>query len=413
VRLTPYFAEIAYAPDHERRDPDHQREAEETVASLGGEIHYLVNFTQGRLPRAAWGVGDLGELENWKAASASGAAVALNWARRHQRAVIYAHDSLFALAPVYASLQANAYGAHITAIYVVHATALIHEMPLPNPHRLMVESAAVHWAKVTPLVKLGCISRFMARHLKEDYGAHEEHLVPAGNGINPLDPFFRLRSREEITAKLSEYNIPLDRPLLFSWGRAVEYKRFDVVLQATARLEGRVHPVVMVTPRYERLVELKNELGIEASLVFAFDPELVACLLQWEKTVAAASLALNEPFGLTPAETRVHARRQGALMVVSDTGGLVEQVEDGVDGFITRQDDPDDVARVVARILEMDESEKQRIRRAGLERVLREYTWSSQILRTLAAVVPEIADIAEESRKAIMSEEWGTLWGAS
>jgi len=412
IRLTPYFAEIAYAPDHERRDPGHQEEVEKAVASLGGEVQYLVNFTRGRLPKAAWGVGDLGELENWKAASASGAAVALNWARRHQRAVIYAHDSLFALAPVYASLQAPAYGADITAIYVVHATALIHEMPLPNPQRLMVESAAVHWAKVTPLVKLGCISRFMARHLKEDYGAHEEHLVPAGNGINPLDPFFRLRNRDEIAAKLGEYGIPLDRPLLFSWGRAVEYKRFDVVLQAAARLEGRVHPVVMVTPRYERLVELRNELGIEASLVFAFDPELVACLLQWENTVAAASLALNEPFGLTPAETRVHARRQGALMVVSDTGGLVEQVEDGVDGFVTRQDDPDDVARTVARILEMGEGEKQRIRRAGLERVLREYTWSSQILRTLAAVVPEIAAVAEEVKEAIMSEERETLWDA-
>ncbi|HDN80928.1 MAG TPA: hypothetical protein ENG33_10745, partial [Chloroflexi bacterium] len=203
VKLTPYFAEIAYAPDHQRRDPAYQKEAEKLIASLGGEVQFLVNFTRGHLPKAAWGVSDLGELENWKAASASGAAIALNWARRHQRAVIYAHDSLFALAPVYASLQAYAYGADITAIYVVHATALLHEMPLPNPQRLMVESAAIHWAKVTPLVKLGCISRFMARHLKEDYGAHEEHLVPTGNGINPSDPFFRLRSREEITAKLS------------------------------------------------------------------------------------------------------------------------------------------------------------------------------------------------------------------
>ncbi|HDN79163.1 MAG TPA: glycosyltransferase, partial [Chloroflexi bacterium] len=210
-----------------------------------------------------------------------------------------------------------------------------------------------------------------------------------------------------------EYHIPLDRPLLFSWGRAVEYKRFDIVLQAAARLKGQIHPVVMVIPRYERLIKLREELGIEASLVFAFDPELVACLLQWENTVVAASLAFNEPFGLTPAETRVHARKQGALMVVSNTGGLVEQVEDGVDGFVTRQDDPDDVARTIAHILEMSEEEKQRIRQAGLKRVLREYTWSSQILRTLAAVVPEIAAVAEEVREAIMSEEWETLWDAS
>ncbi|MFQ6059311.1 MAG: glycosyltransferase family 4 protein [Anaerolineae bacterium] len=404
VRLTPYFAEIAYAPDHERRDPSYQRQAEEMVAAMGGEIEYLVNFTQGHLPRAPWGVGDLGGMENWKAAAASGAAVALNWARRHERAVIYCHDSLFALAPIYIALQASAYGVDVTAIYVVHATALTHEMPLPNPERLMVESAAVHWAKVSERVRLGAISRFMSRHLIEDYGARPEHVVPTGNGINPADPHFRLRGREEIMAKLREYDIPLDRPLLFSWGRAVEYKRFDLVLEAAARLQGEIHPVIMVTPEWQVLMELRDRLGIDATLVFAFDPQLVACLLQWEGTVTAASLALNEPFGLTPAETRVHGRQKGALIVVSDTGGLAEQVEDGVDGFVTRQDDPDDVARALRHVLALSEAEKQRIRRVGLQRVLEEYTWASQILKTLAAVVPEVAAVVEPVRSWLVQE---------
>lgn len=409
IKLTPYFAEIAYAADHERRDRAFQRHAEETVAAMGGRIAYLVNLTQGYLPRAPWGVGDLGGMENWKVACASGAAEALNVARQHEMTVVYGHDSLFALAPLYITLQAGAFGADVTAIYVVHSTALTHELPLPNPERLMAESVGVHWAKVTPQARVGYISQFIARHLTQDYGVHAEHLVPTGNGVNPGDPSFRLRDRQAIQRKLAQYGIPLDRPLVFSWGRSVAYKRYDVVLRAAARLRGRVQPVIMVTPEYPALVELSRELGLDTTFVFAFDPELVASLLQWDNTIAACSLAYLEPFGLTPIEVRILARQRGPLMVVSNTGGLAEQVRDGVDGFVTRQDDADDVARVLERILALAANEKDRVRKAGLATVLAQYTWSSQILRTLAAVVPAVAAVADDVRSGLVATDQGAL----
>ncbi|MBI2864557.1 MAG: glycosyltransferase family 4 protein [Chloroflexi bacterium] len=404
IRVTPYFAEIAYSADHERRDPKFQAQAEAAISSMGGRFEYLVNYSPGELPRGPWGVPDLGTIDNWKTASASGAAFALNVARRHEVTVMYGHDTIFALAPLYATLQEVAFGADLTGIYVMHATALTHELPLPNPERLMVESAAVHWAKVTPRCKLGYISKFMARHVALDYGAKPEHQVPTGNGINPLDLMFRLRTKDTVVKKLDEYGIPTDRPLVFSWGRAVEYKRYDVVLQAAAKLKGQIHPVIMVTPRWDKLVDLDRQLGTNCTFVFAFDPELVACLLQWERTEAAASLAYLEPGGLTPMETRMHARRSGALMVVSDTGGLVEQIADGVDGFITAQDDPEDVARVLKRILDMPRSQKDKIRKAGLQTVLNNYTWTSQILKTLSAVVPQVDRTADRVRDRIVRE---------
>lgn len=404
VRLTPYFLEIAYARTHERRDPKFQRRAEDEVKKLGGRVEYLVNYSEGYLPKAPWGVPDLGLMENWKAASASGAAIALNIARKHDLSVIYCHDSLYALAPIYITLQDDAFGARVVAIYVVHSTALTHEMPLPNPERLMVESVGVQWAKVKPNCKLGYISKFMSEHIVDDYGARREDLVPTGNGINPTDPYFALRPRDHIISKLKEYKIPTDKPLIFSWGRAVEYKRYDVVLQAAAKLKGKIHPVIMVSPYYEKLVDLNRELGLNASLIFAFDPELVACMLQWENTEVAASLAFREPFGLTPVEIRMHARKSGPICVVSNTGGLVEQVRDGIDGYVTKQDDSDDVARVVAHIMSTSEGEKDAIRRAGLQTVLNNYTWSSQILKTLSSVVPQVADLADEVRDTLVHE---------
>ncbi|MDA8189469.1 MAG: glycosyltransferase family 4 protein [Dehalococcoidales bacterium] len=409
INLTPYFAEIAYAREHERRDPQFQKHAEDEIARMGGQFAYLVNFTRGYLPSAPWGVADIGDIENWKASSASGAAVALNFARRHQVSVAYCHDSLFALAPIYATLQEEACGVDLTAIYVIHATALTHELPMPNPQRLMVESVSIHWSKVTPKVKLGYISKFMSHHIVEDYGAKPEHMVPTGNGINPTDPFFRLRDKSHIVDKLRQYQIPTDVPLVFSWGRAVAYKKYDVVLKAAARLKGKVFPVIMVSPEYPDLVDLKKQLGLDAGLIFAFDPELVACTLQWENTLAAASLAYREPFGLTPVEIRMHGRKRGALVVVSNTGGLVEQVRDGVDGFVTKQDDPDDVAQVLQRILSMSEGEKDAVRRAGLQTVLDHYTWSSQILTTLSAVLPQLAGPAGRVRDRLSRETLAAL----
>ena len=409
IHLTPYFLEIAYAKNHERRDPVFQRKAEEEVKRLGGKVEYLVNYTEGLLPKAPMGVPDLGLMDNWKTASASGAAIALNIGRSHDMSVIYCHDSIFALAPIYITLQADSFDARVAAIYVMHATALTHELPLPNPDRLMVECASVQWAKVKPNSRLGYISEFMAKHIVKDYGARPEDLVPTGNGINPTDPYFRLRSREEILKKLKEYNIPTDKPLIFSWGRAVEYKRYDLVLEAAAKLKGKVHPVIMVTPQWEKLVELDRKLGTNASFIFAFDPELVACLLQWENNSAALSLAYREPFGLTPVEIRMHARKTGPLCVVSDTGGLVEQVRDGVDGFVTKQDDPADVARVLDRIQSMSKEEKDAMHRAGVTTVLNNYTWSSQILKTLSSVVPEVAGVASKARDELVHETLASI----
>ncbi len=402
IRITPYFAEIAYAPNHERRDPGYLERAVSTIQQMGGRLELLINRTQGYVPSAPWGVSDLGTIENWTAASASGAAVALNLGRAHQRSVVYCHDSLFALAPVYLTLQAPAFGVDVVAIYVVHSTALLHEMPLPNPDRLMVECLGMQWPKIYPNERLGFISRFMARHIVQQYGATEQSLIPTGNGINPDDPWFRLRPEDEIVRKLRQYNVPLDKPLVFSWGRPVEYKRYDVVVDAAARLKEQVHPVIMLGGDYPRLEELARNLGVDVTLINAFDPEFVAAMLQWKNTEAAASLAYNEPGGLTPMEVRMLARDRGPLMIVSNTGGLAEQVTDGQDGFVTKQDDPVDVARVLELILAMDKAKKDRIRRNGLQTVLDRYTWSSQILTTLAAAVPEVGMVADEVKSTLV-----------
>jgi len=405
INLVPYFCEIAYAKDHERRDTDYEDYARKKISAMGGEVVLLTNFTQGYLPKAPWGVGDLGTTENWKAAGASGASAALNIAFRHKASIIYCHDSLYSFAPLYISLQADAFGADVMSIFIIHSTALTHELPLPNPERLMAESATIHWAKISSRVKLGYISKFMRNHIVKDYGAAAQHMVPAGNGINPENPLFRQRTQEEIAKKLKEYKIPLDKNLFISWGRSVAYKKYDVNLKAAARLNNKIYPVIIVTPEYPELEKLAQELGIEARFVYTFDPELIASLCQWKKTAAAGILAKMEPCGLIPMEMRMYARNTGGLLIVSDTGGLKEQVDDGVDGFISKQDDDKDVARIIKNILDLPERKKEKIRANGFQTIVDNYTWTTQIVKTLSASIPSLNFIINNVRQEITAED--------
>jgi len=405
IKLTPYFCEIAYAQDHERRDKPYETYAAETIREMGGEIIFLANFTKGYLPKASWGVGDLGGIENWKVAGASGASAALNLARKHQAGVIYCHDSLYSFAPIYASLQADAYGADVASLFVIHSTALTHELPLPNPERLMAESAAIHWAKVSPRVKLGYISKFIRDHVIKDYGASGHHMIPTGNGISPDNPIYRQRTQKEIAEKLKQYKIPLNKKLLITWGRAVAYKKYDINLKAASRLKEKIHPVVIVTPESNELIALAKELGIDASFIFNFDPELIAALSQWENTVAAGILAKNEPCGLVPMEFRMYARNTGGLLIVSDTGGLVEQVNDGIDGFVSKQDDDNNVAGIIQKIIGLPEKDKTAMRKNGFKRILNEYIWTSQALTTLQSVFPALKELLNTVREEIVRDE--------
>ncbi len=409
LHITPYFLEIGYRDDHPRRDGAYEKQALETVEAMGGEVKRLVNLTPGGVPKGAWGEADLGTVENWKAASASGAAEALNIARRHDAALVYCHDSLFSLAPLYMALQTEAFKADVVAILVAHSTGLTHEMPLPNPERLMVESAGMHWAKVSRRVRIGYISGFMKDHLQRDYGVHVEHLVPAGNGVNPFSPTFELRRHGALRDHLCVHGIPVDKPLLASWGRPVHYKRFDLVLEAGALLKDRVHTVLVLAEHSDEITRLNNGLGTDATVVSAFDPELVAALSQWPNTVAVAAVAENEPCGLIPMEVRMHARAGGAVMLVSDSGGLAEQVDNRKDGIKLSRPTGHSLAAAVDDLIDAPGSFKDDLRTSGFRKVLENYTWTSQILRTLGAVLPGMEPRLTAEREQIATEDAGAL----
>lgn len=392
IKITPYAAEIAYSSKHPRWVPGGLDRGRKQLHDMGGDLFLLPNYTGGDEPRSPWGVPELGGMENWKALSGAATGLLFALAQRHETVIAYCHDVPYALTSVYVASQSAAADLDITTLFINHASALTHEMPVPNPERLMVECAAVQWAKIMPAARLGAISGFMRDQVVRDYGADESTVVSAGNGITPTDPWYRRRGEREIAERLAAVGVPGDRPLIVSFGRAAGFKRHDLVLQAAARVPD-AHLVLMTDLRREDLHQLKAELGADATLLTSSDKELVASLVQWPKTRAAVLYSENEPCGIMPMEVRLLAKDTGTVLVLSDSGGFPEQATDGVDAILGRSGDVEAAAAVIGRALEMGEAARSEMVRTSTERVLRECSWTGRLLRTLVELRPGLADV--------------------
>ncbi|MBS0055177.1 glycosyltransferase family 4 protein [Yersinia sp. Marseille-Q3913] len=393
ITLEPHFIEIACSKYHIFFDKNCRTHYVNKIHTMGGTFSTVANMTQGRGAGCSWPYGDtfLGNLQNWQTSSAAGAAKIMDISANYDITLAFCHELPFSFTPLIARLHAAMEEINLKIIYISHGTAFHHEMPLPNPERLMAESLPIHWAKIDTNIKLGHISQFMATHLMTQFGADPHSFIPVPAGININDPWFRLRSDQEISHILSQHGIPLERPLAMTLGRGVHYKRHDLLLKASCYLDNDIHPVIVSDPVLPELLALASQLKMQPSIINSFDRELMACLIQWRNTRVCVLSAENEPNGLIPMESRWLAREQGALLVVADSGGLSEQVEHGIDGFRHIAGDAENLAEVINQICQLTEVEIDKIRQAGAARIKTRHQWENQILAPLACLIPQIA----------------------
>ncbi len=170
-------------------------------------------------------------------------------------------------------------------------------------------------------------SRWSADWLREELGGHDELRVRAIPMGVPLGAVADDGSGEEFRRR---YGIPLDRPLLGSFGFQTPMKRTDVVIQTLAapELEG-VHLMVggQVAPILE-LEKLALEAGVEDRVHFLgflpFD--------EFESAIAAADVCLNLRYP-TAGETSASLLRILAIgrpAVVSDYAQSADLPDEGV-----------------------------------------------------------------------------------
>lgn len=394
VDLTLFFCTPAAGPGVRGWNPSQFAKARQVAEATGGQVVLLPNLTDGSE--------NFGRLDQWKVVSGAGAGFALATAGEFDKTVVLAHSSHpFALAPVIIDMQHHVYGVDITTVYTIHSTAIqdrtldLRGGKFPDQERIMVEALAIQWAKFTNTIRLGCISEYMGRHLVEQHGADPRCLVPTRNGIDTSDPHFALLPEERKLAILEGNGVPIDRPLFFSWGRFVPEKGFDLFLELARRLDGALHPVIvgMVdhSPSYpdEIIRQYRGTVPGGETIIVKRDWELVTAILQWKNTRLVGILSrYDEPHGLVVNEARYHARAGGPVVMVSNRGGLPEQITPGEDGLVADIDRLDRAVEVAREFLNWSEEKREQVRRNALVTMEKRFSFRRNIVETLRAAMP-------------------------
>lgn len=241
----------------------------------------------------------------------------------------------------------------------------------------MIGSVPRRQAHATPGVEYnknlftGYLNPWMKEHLEFDYGATERSLTPILNGI-VIDELVKY-SQEEIEKAMKEKGIPTDKPIVFSFGRGVPYKGFDLFMKAAKKLDDlpyhfvvQAAPYTMEDPIVEQLSSLKHK---NITLLLGLDFIFPRQLMQWDNTVLTAVLSKFEPGAFIPAEIRVYGK---TLAIVSDKDGLPVQVDNGKDGFITGLGE-DEVVKNMRMILELPSKKREQISMEGRKLILDKY----------------------------------------
>lgn len=158
----------------------------------------------------------------------------------------------------------------------------------------------------------------------------------------------------------------------------------DVLVRAFARVRAArpTLPLKLLLvgdgPQAPALRRLVAELGIADVTHFAGRAEHDR-VVEWHNRISIfVCVSRRESFGVAVVEASACERP----VVVSSAGGLPEVVEDGVTGLVVP---PEDVARTAAAIeaLALDPAARERMGRAGRERVARRYEWNRCVDRML------------------------------
>lgn len=278
---------------------------------------------------------------------------------------------------------------NVDFIWLPQSTALIHkydsalEKSLRSENyideRFLWEKSVIDLAKKNKQVKIGFVGSFMKKHLIKDYGADIDTLISLQNGL-----YFPRMKRNRVTQKkiastLRSLGVPLNRPLLFSFGRAESYKGLDLVIKnATNLIEKKDYyvlifasPYSMNDPYVSLLNKLVHKYSRDTKIVYGLDFLTPHYIMQWHNTRILALLSRAEPFGLIPIETRSY-KNKNASLITSGLGGYLEQITDSIDGFTTELENKS-IRSKFEKIADLNKKQKEIMSQRGYERIIQNY----------------------------------------
>lgn len=298
--------------------------------------------------------------------------------------IVHGHDWLGAFAS-----RAVKHAFRIPLVTTIHATEYGRNYGLHNNMQRHISD--VEWWTIYESWRVICCSKYMHGELRYVFQVPEDKLSIIPNGVN-VDAF-RLKNNRHSRA---DYASP-DEQIVLYVGRLVREKGVEVLIDAIPHiLKYRPSTKFIIAGKGPHGGNLRNHaaaVGVADRIYFTgyVDDDLRNSLYSWADVAVIPSL--YEPFGIVALE----AMAAQAPVVISDTGGLSEIVQHGVDGLKSYTGNSQSLADMVIWMLS-DRKKAEKMRQIAYEKVRRQYNWL------------EIARQTRDTYRDILNASRGTPW---
>jgi glycosyltransferase involved in cell wall biosynthesis len=337
-----HFKLYLLAGDYSKKLPEYSREIFEQnareCAESGGEVCLLPLIRNNQA---------FGEPEQWRELCTEGAKQCVRIINENAYTIVIAHDTAYAQLPLYLKEldQKEPIQKPYQVVWVPHATSWSY-----NGH---TAEGTAQWLVRHEWEKEGFQKAalmhywigYIGETIKSDmlspvFNVPEEVLIPYRTGIR-LTPYIRKISEEECAVELKKRNIPLDKPLIFSIGRAIPLKGQDITLEMYRQLKVylpdlhlvMLAPISDYMPSYLEIIRDRiDKEQIDVTLLDTFDATLAPYMYQWPKTVLVSLLSRMDTQPVVVMEAR--ANPKNCLVLTSDPKRMGNQVRHKKDGLV-------------------------------------------------------------------------------
>ncbi|TFE28178.1 glycosyltransferase [Cohnella luojiensis] len=217
-----------------------------------------------------------------------------------------------------------------------------------------------------------CISNFVANSIRGD------NKTIIYNGVDP----------ELGLAAKSRTLMDDDTLVIGTFGRIVEWKRYDLVIEAVKKLADhkRYNWKLLIVGDasvdgsdgyYNDLIGKVKAYGLEENVIFyGYSAKPLEVMKECDLTI---NFSLNEPFGRVIIESML----MRTPVIVSDSGGAPEIIRETNGGFIVKDGDVDELYRTIRSVYDKAVNH-QELSNQGYASVMRDFN-----MRTIAAKVEQ------------------------
>lgn len=303
--------------------------------------------------------------------------------------IVIANDTIFA--------DSYLTGLKTVNIWLPNSLSFLHQQSYVDQNqRLQWEEKAINRAKKFKNYFIGSVSNFITKTIKQKFNLSSEKILDLPNGFYFPGLKKYLRDNQKIANYLLSQKIPINKDIIFCFGRADEYKGLDVSLIAMLKISQKhnLFPVLIASKFSEEklILSIQNKLQRiadqslqEVALFFGYEFDLPKYLLQYHRVKFLLNLPTHDFCPLIPYEAEILGH-DDLCVINSNITCFKDVITDMKDGFLSSTK-PHAVSDKVDKILSLSFGKKSAIIKNGKLRAIKQMDLKAHYLNTLSLII--------------------------